>query len=74
MLCIKAREFWDKLPCYAEKEPPKFLHGWLRGIKRQYDLNKRQHYKKGAFAQINDKSVRMTEIRAAVKEYEPELT
>jgi len=75
LLCTKAREFWDKLPCYARKEPPKFLHSWLGGFKRQFGLKERQRHGEGASAQINNESKRiMEEIRVAVKEYGPELT
>jgi hypothetical protein len=53
----------------------KFSHGWLRGFKRRYCLKERRCYGEGASAQIDDESERMMEkIRAAVKEYGPELT
>jgi hypothetical protein len=75
LLCLKAKEFWNKLPCYTRKEPPKFSHGWLGGFKRRYGLKERRRHGEGASAQIDEESERMMEeIRAAVKEYGHDLT
>ena len=48
LLRIKAREFQDKLPCYARKEPPKFLDSQLVDFKRRYSLKERRRYREGA--------------------------
>jgi len=75
LLRIKAREFWDKLPCYARKEPPKFSDGWLVGFKRRYGLKERRRHGEGASAQINEESEQMMkEIRVVAREYRPDLT
>ena len=70
LLCIKAVEFWGKLPEYTGKEVPKFLNRWLDGFKKRYSLKERRCHSKGASTQINNESKRiMEEIREARKEY-----
>jgi len=75
LLRIKVREFWDKLPYYARKEPPKFSDGWLAGFKRRYGLKERRRHGEGASAQIDEESEQMMEeIRVVAREYGPDLT
>jgi hypothetical protein len=75
LLILKAREFWDKLPCYAGKEPPKFSNGWLAGFKSRYGIKERRRHGEGASAQVDDNSEQiMAEIRKEAEEYGPDLT
>jgi DDE superfamily endonuclease/Fission yeast centromere protein N-terminal domain/Tc5 transposase DNA-binding domain len=75
LLCLKAREFWEKLPCYAGKEPPKFSNGWLARFKSRYGLKERRRHGEGASAQIDEDSEHiMAEIRKEAAEYGPDNT
>jgi hypothetical protein len=75
LLILKAKEFWDKLPCYARKEAPKFSVGWLDGFKKRYGMKERRRHGEGASAKIDDESEKMMEeIRETVREYGPDLT
>jgi hypothetical protein len=75
LLILKIREFWDKLPCYAGKKPPKFSNGWLAGFKSRYSIKKRQRHREGASAQVNNNSEQIiAEIQKKAEEYRPDLT